>query len=204
MGGLGLLLAVAGCGQELLAGGQTEGEVSAVVTDDPGSAAPGRQASRRAGGPEPTLFGGTIVVPQGTVEVDGSVTIVRQDGAEVPLSSGSSSVSVRIAAADSGTLARRRVSAGSHTRARITFTRVEANVTGGLTVGPGIQVTGRVRVALTEPLVLEVPVQLEVREDGIHRLVIDLNASDWLMAVDPVLRTVPAATFRSKVQVRVR
>lgn len=201
VGCLALLALLGGCGQELLAGGQREGEVTAEVTDDPQST-PSRSVARRSVSGAPGAFTATFRAPEGTVEVDGSVALLRDDGVAVPLSSGGSA-RVRIGARDTVTLATRSVRSASYSRARITFTRVEADVTSGLLVG-GVAVSGRVRVPLSQPLTLELPTGLVVQERGKHRVIIDLNSSIWLLAADPVLRTVPQGVFAAAVQLSAR
>ncbi|MEX2570899.1 MAG: hypothetical protein WD737_06305 [Gemmatimonadota bacterium] len=194
---------LAGCGQELTAGGQRDGEVSTVVTDDPNESQAGPAATRNlisGPGAQLTADPGSA---EGTVEVEATTVLVDESGREVPLSSLAPSVSVTIAAADSATLERSEVRVGRYTLARITFTRVKADLTTGLAVAAGVEITGTVRVDLGQPLVVDAPIELTVQEDGRHQLVIDLNASAWLAAADPVLRTVSSTTFRSAVEVRV-
>ncbi|MBW3628403.1 MAG: hypothetical protein KY464_03815 [Gemmatimonadetes bacterium] len=198
---LALAVMLAGCGQELTAGGLTEGEVAAVVTDDPGGASANRLSG---GGPRFSLASGaTPVVPQGRVEVEGSVAIVREDGTEVRLSPATARAEVRIASAEVDTLARDSALAARYTRARLTFTRVQANVTSGLTLGLGVPFTGLVRVDLPTALVVERLIDLRVVAGREHELVIDLNAADWLVLASP-LGTVSRDAFGAKVQVRVR
>lgn len=42
---------------------------------------------------------------------------------------------------------------------------------------------------------------MQVREDGRSTLIVDLNAAQWLAAVDPLTRTLSAAAFRQAVEV---
>lgn len=199
---LALLTLLSACGQELPAGGQTEGEVSAVITDDPA----GASASRSAEGDGPRLSRsarGAGAIPQGTVVVEGAVAIVDETGRVSPLAPPGARAEVRIAAGDVDTLALDSALVGRYTRARITFTRVQANVTSGLVIGAGTSPAGTITVDLPQPLVVERVVDLRVQADRPHELVIDLNAADWLVAASP-LGVVPGATFAEKVRVRVR
>ena len=194
---LALLLALCGCGQELTAGGQ-RGEVNAVVTDSDETPS----ASRAPAGTAPSFtFSRTVIVPSGTVLVEGSVELLDAAGAPTLLSRGEGEASVEIGRVGSEILATDRVLALHYPRARITFTRVEASVTGGVLSGP-VEVRGTVRVDLPQPLVVERPVELIVVAEGKHRLAIDLNAAVWLAAVNPLTGTVPSGSFAAAVAVR--
>lgn len=195
---LALLLALGGCGQELTAGGQ-RGEVDAVVTDS--DAAPPASRSASGGGPA-FSFSRVVTVPTGTVTVEGSVELLDAAGDGTPLAGGDGEASVTIGAPGSDVLATDSVPAVRYPRVRITFTRVEASVTGGLLSGSvGVPVT--VQVDLPQPRAVERSVELMVRDEGEHRLAIDLNAATWLAAVDPVTGLVSATDFAAAVAVRV-
>lgn len=197
---LALATAAAGCGQMLLAGGQ-RGEVRAVATDDATAPSNGASAARFALAPEPGSA--AALVPQGTLRVEGAVVLVGSGGEAVPLSDGIRGGTLRIAAADSVLLGRDSVLVGRYTRARVTLTRVEAEVTGGLLVG-GLPLVGSVRVPLAEPLVIEAPIDLRVSANSSETLVVDLNAAVWLLQADPLARTVPVTALQGAVEVRVR
>lgn len=196
--GMGVML-LAGCGKELLAGGQREGEVSAVATDDGGGSASygdgdGPSLSRAA---EAALL-------SGTVEFVGTVAVAAEDGRMVPVTDGPATVTLRLTEPDTALLGRKRVPVGTYSLARVVFTRVSAEVKEGLVVD-GTQLTGLIRVAIgSEPLVVEAPITMLVREDGRSTVVIDLNAAPWLTAADPITRTVSAAAFRAAVEVSAR
>lgn len=194
------LSATAGCGQELTAGGQT-GEARTVIVDDP---EPSSASPRETGGASfsrASESSGSLA--QGTVLVEASVALVREDGRLFPVVFSPVTRSVRIASSDTAEIANPSVSAGRYNAARITFRRVEASVTGGLIVG-GVSVTGTVQVPLPQPLTMEVPIPLRILRGEEHLVVIDLNASDWLAAVDPISRTVSVASFQSQIRVRAR
>jgi hypothetical protein len=195
---LALLLALAGCGQELTAGGQ-KGDVDVDVTDDPGSppaANPDLAPARGA----PRLALRSALAPSGTVAVEGRVSLVTTDGRTIALPAGAGVV-VTLSSTEEARLTRGSVSAVAYQAARITFTKLEANVTGGLSVG-GVNLLGTVRVDLAQPLVIEAPIALTVRANGQHQVEIDLNAETWLLAANPVTRVVPAAALRGVVTVR--
>ena len=204
--GLLLLLAVlaaGGCGREVVGGGVKE--VDAVAVSDGGP-----QPSRSAGAAHATvplsrasLAASKAGLAQGTVSFDTRVALVGAGGEVVELTRSPVGAQVRIEGTDTARVAREEVRATTYTRARITFTRVTANVTGGLVVG-GVSLTGRVDVAIApgDSVVVEAPVNLS--GSAKQTLVIDLNASQWLSATSLVTRTVAPSTFRSAVEVRVR
>jgi hypothetical protein len=86
--------------------------------------------------------------------------------------------------------------------ARVVFTRVTANVTGGLVIG-GVGLTGQVDVGIApgDSVVVEMPVDLGDPDDD-ATLLIDLDASAWLFTVNPVTRLVSATAFRNAVKLR--
>lgn len=199
-----LLLSSAGCGQELLAGGMRSGEASAVVTDDPGSSSSSTvedPASRMSLDPASRGSIGAAAA-EGSILVEGSVALESAGGRTIPLGNGPGAASVQISSNATSELATGEVEVGRYTNARVTFTRVEAEVAGGLSVGLGVQVSGTVKVLLPQPLVIEAPIELLVREDGEHTIVIDLNSEVWLAAVDPLLLTVPTQLFAQAVTIR--
>jgi hypothetical protein len=194
---LALLVALAGCGQELTAGGQ-HGDVDAVVTDDPASPSP--SLSPEPGGPR--LSRSLALVPMGTVTLVGSVTLVTDQGNPEPLSQAAQTASLSIGSAGTTSLAQADVPAVNYIVARILFTKVEANVTGGLLLPGGIDLRGTVTVDLSEPVTVERRIALRVLDSGQHTLTIDVNAATWLVAVNPLTRTIPSAVFASAVTVR--
>ena len=196
---LALLLALAGCGQELTAGGQREGEVSAVLIDDPGAPAPNRSPTRSGA----SFSTSRARIPTGTVNVQATVTLVSERGGAQELVTQAGGGTVDLGSTSKTLLARADISSIRYTLARVEFTRVQANVTGGLLVG-GLDLTGAVSVALPQPVVVEKAIDLTVVEEGHHELEIDLNAEKWLVAIDPLTRTVPSAAFRTAVTMEVR
>jgi hypothetical protein len=108
---------------------------------------------------------------------------------------------VRIADAEGVDLGTDSVSVGLYPAVRLTFSSVTADITGGL-LG-GLPILGRITVQLTTPVTIDVPVALRVTAGSEHRVLIDLNASTWLAAVDPSTLTVPAAAFRDALEVRI-
>jgi hypothetical protein len=193
---LALLALAGGCGKDLVAGGYTA--VGAVATDDAqGEGASAARLSRSDAG------AAGAAAPQGTLEVQVAVALIDSRGDAWPVTTGSSTARLRIAASDSVVLGESRLESGSYTRVRLTFTRVRAEVTGGLSIG-GVSLLGTVEVAIgAEPLVVELPLPLTLAGEP-RTLVVDLNSPTWLAAASPLSRQVPAAAFRGAVEVRAR
>lgn len=186
---LTLLLAGTGCGKDLVAGGARDTE--AVATDSR-DAQPGTMGAR-----------GNVLSAAapatGTLTFAARVALVDADGRPVPLNTTPATATVGIAARDTARIVARAVPVQQYATARVVFTSVEANVTGGLAIG-GITVTGRVAVAIADSVVVERPVTLPPGDGGV-RVVVDLRSSEWLAAADPITRVVPTAAFRSAVRV---
>jgi hypothetical protein len=94
---------------------------------------------------------------------------------------------------------------GRYSGCRVVFTRVEANVTGGLIVG-GVPILGLVRVDLGTQgtLTVERGLVLDVEARREQDIVLDLAANTWLPRLSLTTRTVAAAALRDAVGVRVR
>lgn len=203
---LGIMI-VSGCGAELLAGGQREGEVSAVATDAPERHSTTRMS--RAGDPAPREVASArpledAVPLEGTLDATASVVLIAEDGEEVPVTIGAVDVQLRLAASDTMPLGRRSIAAGNYVRARVVLSRLEADVMSGLLVG-GVPILGRVLVEIgPEPLVVEEPVQVAVRENEPLLLVLNLNSTRWLDAVDPRSLRVAPGDVRGAVEIDVR
>lgn len=190
-----LALAVAGCGRELVGGGQRD--VDAVATG--GGAESGGSATPASsyGAERATAFQAEGV--SGTVTFDARVSLVRAGRRSAV---GAGSATVRAGGGDTARVAAGRVLEGGYDAARVVFTRVTANVSGGLVVG-GVALTGHVDVAIApgDSVVVEMPVQVSGSRSPV-RLLIELDAATWLRSADPLTRTVPAAAFRGAVRLR--
>lgn len=95
-----------------------------------------------------------------------------------------------------------RVDAGSYNRVRVVFERVEADVTGGITIGTGL-LTGRIQVDLGGggEAVVERNVDVTVESGSSATLLVDLNSDAWLSSASSRTRTVSRANFESAVRV---
>lgn len=191
-----LLLGGAACGGEVVGGGQT-GEVETVATSGDGTGA--RASATPVPGAAATQAG-----PAGSVEFTAAVALLRAGSGGEEVLTGGATTRVALGGADSARVALRDVPAGTYDRVRVSFSRVTADVAGGLVIG-GVSVTGTVNVALApQPLVVERPLSVVVREGERRRVTIDLRGAAWLGATNPATRLVPAAAFRDAVAVGVR
>lgn len=197
-----LALAAAGCGKELVVGGQKHVDAAGTGDGTPEGSASATRApayARIGGGPSRDL---EAVRAQGTITFDARVEVGTGGSSYVALSPSLSTVTVRIDGSDSVHIAAGDVPAGTYTRARVTFTRVQANVTGGLVIG-GTSVTGLFTVPLDpgESVVVEQAVNLGGSETN-ARLLVDLDASAWLATANPATRVVTTSAFGSAVKLR--
>ncbi|MEX2582037.1 MAG: hypothetical protein WD766_02115 [Gemmatimonadota bacterium] len=198
-----LMLVLGGCSKELTAGGLREGEVSAAATDQEGassarySLAPGRGSQVESAG-----------VLSGSVDMRISVTVIDEEGREVPVTEGVVGASVPIGTSELVPLGTTQMEVGFYTTVRLRFEEVFAQVNGlDLAGGP---FSGTVEVGLgNEGLVIDFEGGLEVREEG-SLVVVALRSSEWLGSAEivsgaiPPRMTVSATDFASAVLVDVR
>jgi hypothetical protein len=197
---LGLILstsaALAGCGGEAVAGGQRDVDVHATG-DGPGGASP----SRMPAGPRWSLSSGSAV--QGTITL---IAAPRLVSGSVPVAVTPTAPSAQVLASGGDTvlIARDKVPPVSYATARVVFRDVQANVTGGLSIG-GVPLTGLVEVDIApgDSVVVERTVSIPAGDEPID-LLVDLNAAVWLAAASVGTRLVPALVFRNAVQIQVR
>ncbi|HEX8272177.1 MAG TPA: hypothetical protein VF615_05965 [Longimicrobiaceae bacterium] len=187
------LLATAGCGREVVGGGQKEVETVAVGDATPDGSA--SRAARASASPVPGAASGTAV-PLGTLAFTAAASLVAEDGGVVPVTGGPRQVAVRLDGADRATVARQSVPDVSYVRARVVFTRVAADVTGGVL---GVAGAVRVNIPAGDSVVVERAVAIPA---GSARavLVVDLDASRWL--VGAVGGLVSPGTFAAAVRLR--
>lgn len=166
---LALLLATAGCGREVVGGGQKEVETVAV-----GDGTPDGTASRAslAG------TGRSAAVLPGTLVFTGRASLVAEDGRVFPLGAGPREVRVRLDGGERAEVSRGTVPRARYVRARVVFTEVAAEVGAGV---PGIVGTVRVNIPARDSVVVERTVALEP-DRARDTLVVDLNASAWVGA----------------------
>ena len=197
-----LLLGAAGCGKEVVVGGQKDVDTYATADGTPEGGASASRApalSVAPAGPLATHIAGRA---QGTVSFDARVALVSVAGARAEINRTPITTALRIDGHDTTFVASSRVPEDSYVGVRVTFTRVMANVTSGLTIG-GANVTGAVSVNIApgDSVVVERQVALGPGDADV-RVLVDLDASAWLSTASPVTRLVPASAFQGAVKVR--
>ena len=142
--------------------------------------------------------------PEGEVEAEFRMYLIRVGGALVPLSDQEVRVRVDFEGIEEPEVASRTVEAATYSGFRIVFNEIEAEVDAGLVIN-GDTVTGPIDIELEgADLTVDRPVIFDVGDQETVELLVDLNAADWLQAVDPVAGTVSAAAFASFIEVFVR
>lgn len=189
---------LAGCGRELVGGGARDVDAYATGDGTPGGSPSVAPSYAVLPGTAAPVFQANGV--SGSITFDARVSLVRS-GQATPLS-GTGTTTVSANGRDTALVASGRVDDVDFPIARVVFTRVTANVTSGLVIG-GISLTGQVNVGIApgDSVVVEMPVDLGDPDDD-ATLLIDLDASAWLLAANPVTRTVSATAFRGAVKLR--
>ena len=190
-------MALSGCARELVGGGAREVDARATGDGTSGASPSMAPAYAVAPGAAPVFQANGI---SGTITFDARVSLVRS-GQATPLN-GTATGTVSVNGHDTVTVVSGRVDDVDFPVARVVFTRVTANVTGGLLIG-GVGLTGQVNVGIApgDSVVVEMPVDLGDPDDD-ATLLIDLDASAWLFAANPATRLVAASVFRSAVKLR--
>lgn len=194
--------AFAACGN-LTVGGQ-EGEVEVTVSGD----APEGAASGAAQG----AWGDAAAVarqddddePEGEIEVEFQLFLVTEGGRSVRLTDQDLRVRVDVRGQQEADVLRRTVDATDYAELQVVFTDIEVEVESGLIVD-GVPIVGEIDVELEDGSVTVArPIDLTVPEGGTVQLLIDLNTTTWIRAVDPDLRRVAQAIFRDAIRIVVR
>lgn len=190
---LALLMALGGCGREVVGGGQKEVETVAV-----GDATPDASAFRALFAPAapPEAARPSAALPLGTLSFTAAVSLVAEDGSVVPLTVEPHTVLVQLYGGERVPVTRRYVPDAAYVRARVAFTRVAADVTGGV---PGIVGAVKVGIPAGDSVVVERTVAIPPGP-GRTTLVVDLNSSAWVAA--SVGGLVSSSTFAGAVRVR--
>lgn len=191
-----LVMAAPGCGKELVVGGQKHVDTRSTGDGTPEGSASMAPAFDRSPAGGPSLAAARA---QGTITFNAKVELLRADGQAVALGS-AQPATVKIDGSDTVTVVSGDVPAATYTAVRVTFSSVNANVTGGLVIG-GVSLTGNVTVGTGEAIVVERAVNLGSPEASV-RLLIDLDASAWLSAANPATRVVASSVFQSAVKIR--
>ena len=204
---LATLIGAAGCGN-FTAGGIESGEARVTLSGDAPSPTPSIRSA-------PTVDPGMAAVsqpfpsdhddqPEGEVEAEFRMYLVRDNGGLVELTDSDVRVRVDLEGIEEPQVANRVVDAAVYTDFRVVFPAIEAEVDAGLVIN-GVPVTGPIDVDLEGPdLIIDRPLSVALGNEEVVEILVDLNAADWLQAVDPVAGTVSATAFASFIEVTVR
>ncbi|MBA4156038.1 MAG: hypothetical protein H0X65_01000 [Gemmatimonadetes bacterium] len=191
-----LASSLSACGGDIAGGGAKEIEMYAAAHGDrTGTSGTSLQI---AGSGQLT---GVASVPQGMITFDAAASLFDERGEVVPITT-AVTTQLQLERQDSLRFARRSVEAVEYTRLRLVFTRVEAFVDTGLIIG-GVPRPGPFRVLLpTGGVTIEIPIELTVPARSPERIVVDLNATEWLVTANALGEVAPAA-FQNAIRVRV-
>ncbi|HSG47039.1 MAG TPA: hypothetical protein VLA43_04390, partial [Longimicrobiales bacterium] len=198
---LALTLGVLGLGAcgNLTAGGLAETDVT--VSGDAPEPAPAAAASLAWTPPR---------ADQGDDEADGELQaellLFLEDGAgsRVALNRDKIEIQVDVKGLREADASAALVPAGRYTALHMLFTKIEVEVEGGLIVD-GQPILGLVEVELeADSLTVVRPLNLTLDDGDRVEILIDLNAQDWLLQVDPTIQLVAEEIFANAVTVRVR
>lgn len=198
----GVSLALVGCeGSVTGPGGEDDATFQARAIGDGDGAATWSAAEGWSGTQTARDGGGDA---QGTVSFEARLYVRTDAGKWIEVTSESAQGATVDASgrAASEVFASGRVDAGSYNRVRVVFERVEADVTGGITIGTGL-LTGRIEVELggSGEAVVERNVDVAVESGSSATLLVDLNSDAWLGHASSQTRTVSRADFESAVRV---
>lgn len=143
---------------------------------------------------------------QGDVQVTARVYVWSSESGWVELTNGPQQATVDAAGSGSAQLlGSAQVAAGSYTRARVEFDRVQARLSGGLQVSTGL-LDGSVAVDLGGDgrVVVEKQIAVNASAEATTTLDVVLNTSAWLSQADAQTRTVAESSFADAVTVSAR
>jgi hypothetical protein len=213
-----MLLAAAGIGWALAAcGNVTVGGFTRVTVDVSGDAADPlpqpavlaavsgfASTSPAASAERPLPAPDEAEEPEGEVEIDVRLVLVADDGSSVALGRDDIRIKLDLQGVDEAEAVNDLVPAARYTELRISFTHIQVEVEGGLVVD-GQPITGELHVELEDPeLLVSRPLDIEAVEGTRVELLVDLNAPDWVRAVDPATRTIDAMVFAGLIDVVAR
>lgn len=186
----------AACGTEVLAGGHRDGEVRGVATSSSGGSPSNAEIGPRA------ALAANVGAPTGAVEFTASLLLVSDENVQYLVTDGVANVHLGLATTDRIEFARSEIPVGHYTEAIVIFTRVRADVTGGLIVN-GLPFVGEIAVAASadDPATVQVPISMDVSETGSSTILLDLRATAWLTAAEVAGTHIPQAVFENAIQI---
>lgn len=200
------VIMLSSCGS-LTAGGV--GEVTVTLTgDDPATAMSLTTLTARPGYSQAAVVARSDHDdddPEGQLEADFELYLEAESGARIHLTpNGQIEVKVDLEGVETEEVVSQVVGAARYTGLEMVFVKIEAEVDAGLIIN-GVPFTGAVEVDLEDDeLTVTRALDLTIEADATVFLDIDLNAADWLQALDPVSATIAAQAFADLVTVTVR
>ena len=198
------------CGS-LTAGGV--GEVTVTLTgDDPANAMALTTLTAHPGYSQSPAYSAVVAPsdhddddPEGQLEADFELYLEAEGGERIHLTpDGQIEVKVDLEGVETNEVVSQVVGAARYTGLQMVFVKIEAEVDAGLIIN-GVPFTGAVKVDLgDEDLTVTRALDLTIEADATVFLDIDLNAADWLQALDPESATIAAQAFADLVTVTVR
>lgn len=202
---LPILLVLSGCGN-LTAGGVT-GEATVTISGDAEPA-----SGDAAGLPVRSVHDENddddddddADEAEGEIEAELRIYLIAQDGSSIELTDGEIEVEVDVQGREEPEVVQTMIPVLTYTGLRVVFTELEIEIDSGLIIG-GLPVLGAIDIELDDGiLVVERPLDLVLQDGGEARILIDLNARSWLLAVDPDLRSVAEQIVANAIEVRLR
>jgi hypothetical protein len=199
------VIAVAACGGNLTAGGLSEAEV--VVSGDAPEALP--VARQGWSGPlnqtdDDDDDDDDADDAEGELEADFFIYLESGTGERVTLTDEPVRVQVDLEGTREQQASLRSIPSGAYAAMRLVFINVDVEVDAGLTVG-GQLITGEIDVELeADSAVVTRPLSLQLDDGDRVEILVDLNAKNWLLNVDPALLLVPEEFFADAIEIRVR
>lgn len=196
------LVGIGACGN-LTAGGL--GEVDVTLSGDAVAPIPTSATLSASRTPAATSGPSTAEddMPEGEVEAEFTVFLEAANGDLLAVTDSAVRLRVDLEGVRELPVGRRILPAAMYTALRIVFTEIEVEVDAGLIIN-GVPVTGVIDVEVDGEVIVTRPLSLDIAPDEVAYLVIELNATSWLQAVDPVTLTVDPQVFADLVTVSVR
>lgn len=200
---LAILLVLSGCGN-LTAGGVTGEATVAVSGDAEPASADAAEMPTRSGHDEDDDEDDDADEAEGEIAAELRIFLIAGDGSSVELSDGEIEVEVDVQGREEPEVVQTVIPALTYTGLRVVFTEMEVEIDSGLIID-GLPVLGAIDIELDDGiLVVERPLDLVLQDRGEVRILIDLNARSWLLAVDPLLQRVAEQIVANAIEVRLR
>lgn len=191
--GLAIAISTVACSDDDTTGpdGDGEGQIEAIVQDDPNSASPSIAGASYSTAAARVFTGTASGNFRVDISADGStwVQLGSLNGISVALQSSVNETSVH---------GEQSVPVGTYTRLRLVMSGVSADLAAGSVIG-GITLgaAATVMVASGNEVTIEVPIQFQVTADAKTRIEFDLNSENWITESAVTAGTASEASVRS-------